>query len=222
VRIGTSVLDLGSATWAALGCVVGLLQRERTGKGCVVDASLLETALGLLTVHFARYQASGELPERQASGSLAVVIFQAFDTADGQVIVAAANDRLFAKFAAEAGHPEWAADPRYRTNADRHANKATLIPEVARIMRRDTSAAWVARLEKAGVPCSAINDMSGMRAHPHTAALGMMQPVPGIDLSLMSLPLSLDGQRPAIRTRAPRLGEHNADIGEPWNDTDRR
>jgi crotonobetainyl-CoA:carnitine CoA-transferase CaiB-like acyl-CoA transferase len=214
-RMGTSVLDLGSATWAALGCLAGLLQRERTGKGCTVDASLYETALGLLTVHFARYQVSGELPERHPSGSLAVVIFQAFDTADGQVIVAAANDRLFAKFAVEVGHPEWVDDKRYKTNADRHANRATLIPEVAGIMRRETSATWVARLEKAGVPCSAINDLSGMRAHPQTAALGMVQPVPGVDLALMSLPLSLDGQRPAIRARAPTLGEHNALIGAP-------
>ncbi|HWE18924.1 MAG TPA: CoA transferase [Hyphomicrobiaceae bacterium] len=215
VRIGTSVLDLGSATWAALGCIAGLLERERTGKGCTVDASLYETALGLLTVHFARYQVSGELPERQTSGSLAVVIFQAFDTADGRVIVAAANDRLFAKFAVEVGHPEWVDDARYKTNADRHANRATLIPEVAGIMRRETSATWQARLEKAGVPCSAINDMAQMRAHPQTAALGMVQPVPGIDLDLMSLPLSLDGQRPNIRTRAPTLGEHNAQVGAP-------
>ncbi len=79
-RIGTSVLDLGSAVWAALGCMTALYQRESTGKGCIVDASLYETALGLLTVHFARFQASGELPERHPSGSLAVVIFQAFDT----------------------------------------------------------------------------------------------------------------------------------------------
>jgi crotonobetainyl-CoA:carnitine CoA-transferase CaiB-like acyl-CoA transferase len=215
VRIGTSVLDLGSATWAALGCIAGLLERERTGKGCTVDASLYETALGLLTVHFARYQVSGELPERQTSGSLAVVIFQAFDTADGQVIVAAANDRLFAKLAVEVGRPEWVDDARYRTNADRHANRATLIPEVAGIMRRETSATWAARLEKAGVPCSAINDMAQMRAHPQTAALGMVQPVPGIDLDLMSLPLSLDGQRPTIRTRAPTLGQHNALVDAP-------
>jgi crotonobetainyl-CoA:carnitine CoA-transferase CaiB-like acyl-CoA transferase len=215
VRMGTSVLDLGSATWAALGCIAGLLQRERTGKGCTVDASLYETALGLLTVHFARYQASGQLPERQANGSLAVVIFQALDTADGQVIVAAANDRLFAKLSVELGHAEWASDPRYRTNADRHANKATLIAAVSEIMRRETSATWVARLEKAGVPCSAINDMAQMRAHPQTAALGMVQPVPEIGLDLMSLPLSLDGQRPSIRTRAPHLGEHNASIGAP-------
>ena len=213
-RLGTSVLDLGSATWAALGCLAGLLQRERSGKGCVVDASLYETALGLLTVHFARFQTSGKLPERHPSGSLAVVIFEAFDTADGQVIVAAANDRLFAKFAAEVGHPEWAADARYRTNADRHANKAALLTQVREIMKRETSAAWAARLEKAGVPCSAINDLAQMRAHPQTAALGMVQPVPEVGLDLMSLPLSFNGQRPAIRTRAPKLGEHNALAGE--------
>jgi crotonobetainyl-CoA:carnitine CoA-transferase CaiB-like acyl-CoA transferase len=211
-RIGTSVLDLGSAVWAALGCMTALYQRERTGRGCVVDASLYETALGLLTVHFARFQASGELPQRHPSGSLAVVIFEAFDTADGQVILAAANDRLFAKFAVEAGHSEWTADARFRTNADRHANYDALIPRVREIMRTQPSAVWVQRLEKAGVPCAPINDMSHMKAHAQTAALGMVQSVPDIDLGLMSLPLSLDGERPAIRTRAPRLGEHNATI----------
>jgi crotonobetainyl-CoA:carnitine CoA-transferase CaiB-like acyl-CoA transferase len=214
-RIGTSVLDLGSAVWAALGCIAGLLERERTGAGCVVDASLYETALGLLTVHFARFQASGELPERHPSGSLAVVIFQAIDTADGQVIVAAANDRLFAKLAVALGRPEWAQDARYRTNAGRHSNKETLIGEVTAIMRKEPSAVWVARLEEAGVPCAPINDMTHMKAHPQTAALGMVQPVPGIGLDLMGLPLSFDGRRPAIATRAPKLGEHNAEVRSP-------
>jgi crotonobetainyl-CoA:carnitine CoA-transferase CaiB-like acyl-CoA transferase len=158
-RIGTSVLDLGSAVWAALGCISALYQREHTGAGCVVDASLYETALGLLTVHFARYQASGKLPERHPSGSLAVVVFEAFDTADGQVIVAAANDRLFAKLAREVGHPEWADDLRFKSNADRHSNKDVLLPMVREIMRGDTQSSWVMRLEKAGVPCAAINDI---------------------------------------------------------------
>ena len=212
VRIGTSVLDLGSAVWAALGCVCGLLQRERTGKGCVVDASLYETALGLLTVHFARFQAGGKLPERHPSGSLAVVLFQAIDASDGQVIVAAANDRLWAKFSAELGHPEWAQDPRYRTNQDRFANKDALVAEVTEIMRRRPSEEWVSRLQKAGVPCAPINDITHMKEHPQTAALNMVQPVPEIDLDLMSLPLSFGGERPVIRTRAPKLGEHNAAV----------
>jgi crotonobetainyl-CoA:carnitine CoA-transferase CaiB-like acyl-CoA transferase len=209
VRIGTSVLDLGSGVWATLGCIAGLLQREKSGNGCVVDASLFETALGLLTVHFARYQASGRLPERHPTGSLGVVIFEGFETADGQVIVAAANDRLFAKLANELGHPEWVSDPRYQTNAARIANKTTLISAVADILRQKRSEEWVERLEKIGVPCAPINDMSIMKAHPQTAALNMLQPVAELDLTLMGLPLSFDGQRPLIRSRAPRLGQHN-------------
>ena len=212
VRIGTSVLDLGSAVWAALGCVAGVLQRERTGKGCVVDASLYETALGLLTVHFARFQAGGKLPERHPSGSLAVVLFQAIDASDGQVIVAAANDRLWAKFSAELGHPEWAQDPRYKTNADRFANKDVLVETVTEIMRQ--TAARGMGDAPAGGRCALRADQ---RPHAHegasqTAALDMVQQVPEIDLDLMSLPLTFGGERPAIRTRAPKLGEHNAAV----------
>lgn len=219
VRIGTSVLDLGSAVWAALGCIAALYQREKSGKGCVVDASLFETAMGLLTVHFARYLTSGELPERFTSGSAAVVIFQAFDTADGQVIVAAANDRLFAKLATALEHPEWAQDARFKSNADRVANKPVLIGMVEAIMRRRTTEQWVALLEKAGVPIAPINDLSQVKAHPHTAALGIMQTVPEIELDLVRLPLSFDGARGEIRMPAPGLGEHNAAIpGVPKTD----
>jgi len=216
VRIGTSVLDLGSSVWAALGCVAGLLQRAQTGKGCVVDASLYETALGLLTVHFARFQVSGKLPQRHPSGSDTVVIFQAFDTADGQIIVAAANDRLFVKFAGVVGHPEWAQDARFKTNADRAANRGVLIPIVADIMRSRTTADWVERLDAVAVPSAPINDIAHLKAHPQTVALEMVQPVPEVELELMSLPLSIDGSRPTIRTRAPKLGEHNDDVrGSP-------
>jgi len=209
-RIGTSILDLGSAVWAALGCIAALLERERTGKGCVVDASLFETALAFLTVHFARYQASGKLPERHPSGSAAVVVFQAFDTTDGQVIVAAANDRLFAKLANALGHPQWARDARFISNADRVVNKTELIGLVSDVMRQRKSAEWVSLLEKAGVPCAPINDLDLVKDHPQTAALGMLEPVAEIAMDLVSLPLSFAGTRPKIMHRAPRLGEHNA------------
>jgi crotonobetainyl-CoA:carnitine CoA-transferase CaiB-like acyl-CoA transferase len=166
-------------------------------------------------VHFARYQASGNLPERHPSGSLAVVLFQAIDTADGQVIVAAANDRLWAKFCGAVGRPEWATDARYRTNADRFANKDELVAAVTEIMRQRPSEEWVARLEKVGVPCAPINDLAHMKAHPQTAALGMVQRVAEIDLELMSLPLTFGGERPTIRSPAPKLGEHNEAVRAP-------
>ncbi len=206
VRIGTSVLDLGSAVWAALGCIAGLLQRERTGKGCVVDASLYETALGLLTVHFARYQASGELPERHASGSAAVVIFQAFDTADGQVIVAAANDRLFAKLAGELGHAEWAQDQRFRTNADRVANKDGARPAG----RRHHADAHVGRVGGAlrGDRRAVRADQRYGRHEAAPADRGARHAAAGAgDRS------GLDGPAAVARRQAPRHPHARADVG---------
>ena len=211
-RVGMQVLDLGTGLWAALGTLAALLDREKTGRGCVVDTSLYETALGWLSVHFAGFQATGEHPRRHGSGNPKVVVFQSFVTADGEIVVAAANDRLFRKFAAELGRPEWGGDERFLTNALRVANKPALIPQIARIMLDHTTAEWVGRLEQAGVPCAPINDLHQVAADPHLAALGLLQTVPGLGLATVGLPVSFDGIRPAIRTGAPRLGEHNAQL----------
>jgi len=126
--------------------------------------------------------------------------------------VAAANDRLFAKLVKELGHPEWATDKRYKTNADRFANKDELVAAVTDIMRRRPSAEWVERLQKAGVPCAPINDIAHLKTHPQTVALDMVQRAPDVDLDLMSLPLTFGGERPRIRKRAPRLGQHNEEL----------
>ncbi|HEV8441033.1 MAG TPA: CoA transferase [Methylomirabilota bacterium] len=211
-RIGTAVLDMGTGMWAVMGTLAGLVQRERTGRGCVVDTSLFETALGWLTGHFASFRLSGDLPVRHRTGSRRLVVFQGFETKNGPVIVAAANDRLFAKLAVALERPEWARDPRFATNALRVANKAALLPEIEAIMSTRTKGEWIDRLEQAGVPCAPIQDLREVLAHPQTAATGMIQPVPGLDLELMGLPISFDGVRPTIRAAAPTLGQHNDEI----------
>jgi crotonobetainyl-CoA:carnitine CoA-transferase CaiB-like acyl-CoA transferase len=212
-RMGTSVLDFGTGMWAAIGALGGLVQRQATGRGCVVDASLFETALGWLTGHFAGYRASGELPVRHRTGSRRLVVFQGFETKNGPIIIAAGNDRLFAKLAGVIGHPEWASDPRFATNAERIRNRDLIIPEIERIVRERTKGEWIDRLEEVGVPCAPIHGMDEALLHPQTAATGMIQPVPELDFELMGLPLSFDGQRPGIRRPPPTLGQHNGEIG---------
>lgn len=211
-RIGTSIVDFGTGMWAAIGTLAGLVQRERTGRGCVVDTSLFETALAWLTGHFAGFRVTGELPARHRTGSSRLVVFQAFETKNGPLIVAAGNDRLFAKLAHALGRPEWATDSRFETNALRVANREALIPEIEAIMRTRTKGEWLDSLEQVGVPCSPIHDLRELLAEPQTAATGMIQPVPGLDLELMGLPVSFNGVRPSIRRRAPNLGEHNDEI----------
>jgi crotonobetainyl-CoA:carnitine CoA-transferase CaiB-like acyl-CoA transferase len=214
-RVGMQILDLGTGVWAALGTIAALFRRHTTGKGCVVDASLFETGLGWLGVLLAGYGASGKQPPRHRSGNPRVVVFQSFETNDGEVVVAAANDRLFAKLARELGHPEWASDARFASNALRVEHKADLLPEISRIFKTQTMAHWMERLEAIGIPCSPIHDFKQVLAEPQTEALGILQEIPDLDLRVVSLPLSFNRRRPPVRHRAPELGEHNAEIGAP-------
>jgi crotonobetainyl-CoA:carnitine CoA-transferase CaiB-like acyl-CoA transferase len=187
-RVGPQVLDLGTGLWAALGW---------------------------LTVVFAGFNETGQQPPRHRTGNPKLIVFQAFDTADGEIVVAAANDRLFAKLTAVLGHPEWGADPRFRTNADRIAHRDILLPMLEEVMRSRGSEEWSDMLEAAGIPCSPIHDLAAVAAHPQTRALGIMQPMPGYALKGVGLPVSFDGTRPPVTSGAPALGESNAALGAP-------
>ncbi len=213
-RIGTSILDYGTGMWAAMGVLGALVRRAATGRGGVVDASLFETGLAWLKGHYASFRTSGTVPERHRTGSNRVVPFQSFETKTGPLIVAAGNDRLFVKLAGVLGHPEWPKDPRFATNAGRVEHKDALLAEVERIFLTRSKGDWIDRLEAEGVPCAVINSLPEAAAHPQTAALDMIQPVPGDDFSLVALPLSFDGARPGIRRAPPAVGEHDADVAK--------
>ena len=211
-RIGTSILDYGTGMWTAMGALAGLVQRQRTGRGCVVDASLYETGLAWLKGHFASFRASGEVPERHRTGSQRVVPFQGFETKTGTIIVAAGNDRLFAKLAAVVGHPEWAKEERFATNAARVAHKPALLALLDAIFLTRTKGEWIDLLEAGGVPCGPIHSLPEAVAQPQAEVLGIIQRLPGDDYDIVSLPISFDGRRPPIRRAPPRLGEHNAEV----------
>jgi crotonobetainyl-CoA:carnitine CoA-transferase CaiB-like acyl-CoA transferase len=214
-RVGMQVLDLGTGVWAALGCIAALFRRHSTGRGGVVDTSLLETAIGWLGVIFTGFNATGQQPPRHRSGNPKVVVFQSFDTLDGEIVVAAANDRLFAKLCAELGHPEWSKDPRFATNALRVEHKAAIIPAMQAIFSTRPTPEWLSRLEAIGVPCAPIHDLKQAAEQPQTQALGIFQEVPGADLKVVGLPVSFDGERPPVRSRAPELGQDNERYGLP-------
>jgi len=213
-RVGTSILDYGTGMWTAIGALAGLVHRAATGRGCVVDASLFETGLAWMKGHYLSYLSSGEMPERHRTGSNRVVPFEAFETATGPIVIAAGNDRLFARLAKILGHAEWAADPRFVANAARVAHKDELIAAIATIIATRSKGEWIDALEAEGVPCAVINALPDAVAHPQAQALGIVQPVPGdADLRLIGLPLSFDGRRPTIRRPPPmKIGEHDHEV----------
>ncbi len=212
MRMGASVCDLGTGMWAVIGALAALQRRQNTGRGGVVNASLLETALVWAGQRIDAINNEGREPERHRSGTASFVPYQAFDTSDGSIVICAGNNRLFAKLAKELGHPEWASDERFKDNRVRIRNKNLLLPKMSEILAQRPRAYWSERFEAAEIPCSPINSLAEVLREPQVQAIGIIQPVNGEDYTLIGLPLSFDGKRPSIRRRAPSLGEHTADI----------
>jgi crotonobetainyl-CoA:carnitine CoA-transferase CaiB-like acyl-CoA transferase len=216
VRVGTSIADMGSGMWAALGILAALNRRHVTGEGCHVTTSLFETAVGWMCAHIGGYLATGDIRKRMGSGVTEIVPHQAFESADGHVMVAAGNDNLFRTLAKVLERPELSSDPRFATNSKRVENRHTLIPMLQQIFHRKPTADWLSRLDAVGVPAAPIQSVDQVVAAEQTKALGILQKAPDLDLTLVGLPLEFDGHRPPYRFSAPRLGEHNdilADAG---------
>ncbi|HMS78652.1 MAG TPA: CoA transferase [Burkholderiaceae bacterium] len=211
IRSGASICDQGTGMWVVIGALSLLHRRTLTGRGGIVQASLAETALSWLAQKADAWANEGRLPERHPSGHPSFVPYEAFDASDGPFLICAGNDRLFSKLAKVLDRPDWADDPRFRTNRARLANRDALLPQLREVLAARPRDAWLAALEAAGVPCAPIHTVPEAMAQPQVAALGLVQPVPGGDgMTLTALPLSFDGVRPAIRGPAPSLG---ADTG---------
>jgi crotonobetainyl-CoA:carnitine CoA-transferase CaiB-like acyl-CoA transferase len=214
VRVGCSIVDQGAGMWAAMGILAALNRRHVTGEGCHVSTSLFETAIGWMGAQIGAFLAGGKMRSPMGSGVAEIVPHQAFPTSDGYIMVAAGNDNLFRALCAALEH-DFAADPRFATNSKRVENRRALIPMLEEIFRTRSIAEWLTRLDAAGVPAAPIENVAQVAASPQTAALGMLQQAPDLDMTLAGLPLEFDGVRPPYRNSAPTLGEHNDLLAEP-------
>jgi crotonobetainyl-CoA:carnitine CoA-transferase CaiB-like acyl-CoA transferase len=212
VRVGIAIVDMGTGMWSVIGIVAALLQRRSNGNGCSIDTSLYETALGWMCYHAANYQASGELPQRQGTGAAMVVPYRGYASKDGFIVIAAGNDKLFAALARALGHPEWVEDQRFRSNPERVRNKDVLYRWIEDLIATRSSKEWAAILDAAGVPNAPMQTIAEVLEHAQTKALGMLQHSPRGDITLLGLPMSFDGARPAFRQSPPELGAHTTEI----------
>ena len=215
VRAGVSVCDQGTGMWAALAIVAALHERETTGKGREVDVSLYETALGFMAYHLTGYLGAGTVASGRGTEFPSIAPYQAFGARDGRLMVAAANDRLFAQLVDALGLPELAADPRFASNSDRVANRAELTPLLEERFATEDRATWISRLGQAGVPAAPVQNVAEVVAAAQTEALGILQdlPHPSVDgLRLPAFPVSLDGERLVHRSAPPELGANTRTI----------
>jgi crotonobetainyl-CoA:carnitine CoA-transferase CaiB-like acyl-CoA transferase len=191
--------------WAALGILAAI----SAGGGRTVDVSLFETAVGLLPYQVTSYLRTREIPTRHGSAFPLIAPYQVFRARDGDVMIAAANDGLFARFCDAVGLAELAVDARFATNPDRLERREELASllqaRIGVLSCRDV----LDRLAAAGVPAAPVNDVGQLAEHEQTAALDLIQHMPE---PTVALPLSFDRARVHHRGRPPRLGEHTVAI----------
>jgi len=206
VRVGVSLIDIGTGVWAALAIVAALHE----GQSRTLDLSLYETAISLVPYQLVDVLAGNAPAGRHGTAFPLIVPYQVFETADGALMIVAANDRLYAKACDVLGAPELASDPRFATNPLRVANREELIPLLQARIATQQTAGLLARLREAGVPASPVNDLAGVAEDDQLRATGILQELAGREL--VSPPFSADGERVRYRSEPPLLGEHSREI----------
>jgi crotonobetainyl-CoA:carnitine CoA-transferase CaiB-like acyl-CoA transferase len=210
VRVGVSLIDLGTGVWAALGVLAALYEREGTGVGRTLELSLYETALSLLSSQLVGYLGTGDVQRRDGSAYPQIAPYQLFPTLDGELMIVAGNDKLFAALCDVLGVTELAADPRFLTNPDRVANRPVLIALLEAQTRERVSEELLDALVAAGVPASPVQDVGEAARHPQTEALGVLQSL--ADFVTVAAPLSADGERLLHHAPPPELGAHTGEV----------
>ena len=216
VRAGVSFLDLSTGILCALGVSAALLQRQRTGLGQRVDASLLETAVSLLAFHAEGYLLTGAVPTALGSGHPSLSPYRNFKCRDGQwIFIAAANDRFWGKLARAIELPDMAEDPRFAKNQERVKNRAELEAILERAIAQRDREPLLKILEEADVPATPVNTVDQVMNDPQTAERGIVQRVRHRKLGeipVVGTPLRFSRMSPGVRRAAPLRGEHTDEI----------
>ncbi len=207
-----AINDTATGMWCVIGALAALKQRETTGRGCVVDASLFETAVAWVQGPLNAYNHTGTLPKRHGAASATLAPYQIFETADRPLCIAAGNDRLFAKLARAMGHPEWAADPLFARGPTRAGNREALVALMQPVLATKTRVAWLGIIGEAGVPVAPVNNIAELAETEQLQAMDMMRVLPGSGLKIVGLPITFDRKRPHPDGDSPKLGQHNAEI----------
>ena len=215
VKSGTPIADINAGIFAALGIVAALFARQQTGRGQMVETSLMEAAIQQTYWQSAIYLATGVNPQPSGSAHILTAPYQAFPTADGWINVGGANQSNWERIVKAIGRPELADDPRFRTNGDRMKNLAALTPLVAERMKTRTSAEWIREFESMGIPVGPVNKISDMLADPQVAARDMVveveHPTVGKTKAL-GFPVKFSDTPVKVERASPLLGQHTDEI----------
>jgi crotonobetainyl-CoA:carnitine CoA-transferase CaiB-like acyl-CoA transferase len=215
LRAGSSVIDIMGGTFAAVGILAALREREKTGHGTRVTSALFESTAYLVAQHMAQYELTGEAPPPMSVKRPAWSVYDIFDTRDGdRLFIGVVTDTQWEVFCREFKEPALAADARLKTNGMRVKERAWLVSRINEITRQHTREELSAKLEAMGLPFAPIAKPWDLLDDPHlNASQGLLETsIAGKKIKVPALPLALDGKRLAKRTDPPRIGEHSREL----------
>jgi crotonobetainyl-CoA:carnitine CoA-transferase CaiB-like acyl-CoA transferase len=226
LRSGLPMADLGTGLFAAVGILAAVVERQRTGRGQLVDVAMFDAMAGLLTQYAGRYFMTGESAGPAGNGHPAVAPYGTYSASDGEIVVANLGERFWPKIAAAIGQPELADDPRFRTNVERLRHREELDRLMNDAIGRRTVAEWEAVFEAHDVPHAPVLSVGQVLEHPQSRARGMVTEVEHARLGRMRTTgraINLPAHPAGPQAPAPLLGEHTeAVLRELLGCTDRR
>jgi len=215
-RVGASIGDISASLFATIGINAALYQREKTGLGQKIDVAMLDSQVAMLENAIVRYQVDGVSPAPIGNRHPTITPFQAFKTKDKYIVIPVGNDSLWEKFCMTIQRPDLIKDERFDTNNKRTQNIDTLIPMLEEIVQTKDSAEWLSLLEKAGIPCGAINSIDDIMKNEQLISRNMFIEVNDKEVGTIKIagnPIKMSTlEDPHSRKSAPDIGEHNLEI----------
>jgi formyl-CoA transferase len=216
-RVGVPIIDITSGMFATSAILAALRVRDQTGEGQLVDISLLDSAVALLTNVASNYLVGGMEPRRLGNAHPNIAPYEAFRARDRWFALTAGNERLWATLCDAIDRPDLKADPRFATNSERVVNRPALLEALGETFATRDAAEWLADLQEAGLPCGPINTVPDVFEHPQTQARCLAQetvhPTAG-PVRVTGFPYKLSRTPAAVRRAPPLLGQHTQEVLE--------
>ena len=216
-RAGVPIADLFTGVYSVVGILAAVAEREKTGRGTLVDTALIDSQVGVLANQALNFMVSGKVPKRQGNSHPNIVPYQVFAVADGHIIIATGNDSQYTKLCGVLGEPGLAEQAEYRDNVGRLAHREELVGRLTELTKRIKREDLLAKLEAVGVPAGPINDIDHVFADPQVVHRGMQlelasDAAKGGTIPGLRTPIVIGGRPMASERPSPRLGEHSAEI----------
>ncbi|WP_120715749.1 CaiB/BaiF CoA transferase family protein [Tsuneonella amylolytica] len=216
-KVGIPISDLTTGLYAAISILAALRHRDRTGEGQRIDLALLDAQLAVMSNQAANWLNGGPEPRRLGNQHPNIVPYQVFACADGDILIATANDRQYAKMCRVLAMDELAVDPRFAEMSGRGTNRDALLALIEPAIARWQSDELVAALNDAGVPSGRINTVPEALAHPQVAARGQVGTLTrqdGSAVRFVGFPAKLSASPATYRNAPPRAGEDGTAVLE--------